>query len=406
MNTFTFDIDDDNTLQLTAGKGGDEFDIQGTPANTTTIFQGGAGQDSVKIATDFFAPPVLGPVYFYGNAAQGDNASFDATITNTPAQAYIFQATASNQQLVLIAGDAPITFKGMKTVTANMPPVGGNFVSIQGVPAGESLNVNDGNADRVIFGNALSSPIGYMGYIRGTTTINANTNTSITLDDSLDETGQHVKLQRAADGSDLITGMSPGDIHLGFGEGTSVNLLGGLGNDTFSPTQTGFYSYRIDGGKGTNALDYSKVAGLSGPTGVYVNLQTGEASGLFGISRIQNVIGSSFDDILVGNGGNVLDGGGGHDLLIAGATASTLRGGGGDDILIGGTTAYDTNVAALDAVLAEWINNHDAPMLTGQVTSNGGGDTLLGQGGNDLFFMAKSDKNKSDAKKGDTIVNV
>ena len=412
LNTFTFDFDNDE-LQLTAGKGGDEFYILGTPANTTTLIQSGAGQDSVNINTDVLIPKVLGPVYFYGNAAQGDNASFVSYDSATPPQFYILQATASkpisrpnvlDQQVVLLSGDAPITFKTIAALTVNMPNVGGNFVSIQGVPAGEALTVNDSNDDRVIFGNAISSPIGLMTDILGTTTINANTNSTITLDDSIDSTGRHVVLQNAAAGGDLITGMSPGDIHLGFGEGTSVNLLGGLGNDTFSLAATAFYGYHIDGGKGTNTLDYSKLTTLESQSGVDVNLQSGEASGLFGISRIQNVIGSPFDDVLVGNGGNVLDGGGGHDLLIAGATASTLEGGGDDDILIGGTTAYDGDIGQLDAVLAEWISNHDAPMLNGQVTSNGGGNTLLGQAGSDLFFMGNGDSNKTDINKEDLVV--
>ena len=60
----------------------------------------------------------------------------------------------------------------------------------------------------------------------------------------------------------------------------------------------------------------------------------------------------------------------------------------------------------LDAVLAEWISNHDAPMLNGQVTSNGGGNTLLGQAGSDLFFMGNGDSNKTDISKGEVIVSV
>jgi len=69
------------------------------------------------------------------------------------------------------------------------------------------------------------------------------------------------------------------------------------------------------------------------------------------------------------------------------------------DLLIGGTTAYDTNEAALDAVMAPWAstasyNDRAAlvrSLLAGEVTSNGGGNTMHGQAGLDLFFGSPSD---------------
>src|SRR5262249_13201070 len=70
-----------------------------------------------------------------------------------------------------------------------------------------------------------------------------------------------------------------------------------------------------------------------------------------------SIDGGDGNDILVGTGGNTLTGGRGLDLLIAGASASTLNGGDGEDILIGGTTAYDTDLATLDSIMAEWTSN-------------------------------------------------
>jgi hypothetical protein len=418
LNTFTFHFTTPGQVDLTAGKGGDEVSVRGTPSNTTTIITGGAGKDDVTIEADAIAPSVLGPLDFYGNASQGDSALIYGEDSLTPAQSYIFQATASkpfsqpnvlDQQRVLIGGDAPITMRGVATLTTATASVG-SFVSIQGVPAGESLNVFDFYDDRVVFGNALSSPIGYMADIRGTVSIMDNGEPeSVTLDDSLDSTGRHVYLEPATDSrGDVIAGMSPGNIYLALGATSTVNLIGGLGNDTFSMLGTGFgANFSVDGGRGTNTLDYSGASGLAGPNGVYVNLQTGEASGLVnGISRIQNVNGSPLDDILVGNGGNFLQGGAGRDLLIAGATASNLNGGADEDLLIGGTTAYDTDAAELEAVLAAWAVNLDTSLLDGQVTSNGGGNTLLGQGGTDFFFVGINDINTTDRKKDETVVYV
>ena len=142
-------------------------------------------------------------------------------------------------------------------------------------------------------------------------------------------------------------------------------------------------------------------------SGVVVNLQLGTATGLLGgIANIQNVVGSAGDDILVGNGGNVLTGGAGRDLLISGAFSSVLNGGGDDDILIGGTTDYDTDQTALTAIMAEWSSATDyatrianlqigtggVPILNAAtVSSNGGGNTLDGNAGLDLFFANMDD---------------
>ncbi|HZU36937.1 MAG TPA: hypothetical protein VFA18_13545, partial [Gemmataceae bacterium] len=70
-----------------------------------------------------------------------------------------------------------------------------------------------------------------------------------------------------------------------------------------------------------------------------------------------------------GSGGNILVGGGGNDTLLDTYNGSSALGGslligslGGDnltagsagDLLIGGPTSYDTNNAALQAILDEW----------------------------------------------------
>jgi hypothetical protein len=163
------------------------------------------------------------------------------------------------------------------------------------------------------------------------------------------------------------------------------------------------------------ALFAAGSAGKSALAGIYVNLQTGTASGLSGIANIQNVTGSPFDDILVGNGGNVLNGGGGNNLLIAGGSASTLIGGPGSDILIGGTTDYDTNQASLQAILNAWNQAPDylsgVTALTngllgaGHVHQNGGGNQLTGGAGLDLFF-AGSTSEVLDLEAGEMIMQI
>jgi Ca2+-binding RTX toxin-like protein len=60
-------------------------------------------------------------------------------------------------------------------------------------------------------------------------------------------------------------------------------------------------------------------------------------------------------DILVGGAGNdSLTGGGLASVLIGGTGADAVTGGAAGDLLIGGSTSFDANVAALQAILAEW----------------------------------------------------
>jgi hypothetical protein len=144
-----------------------------------------------------------------------------------------------------------------------------------------------------------------------------------------------------------------------------------------------------------------------------VDLPLGTATGLArGVTRIQNVIGTAFADILVGNGGGTLTGGAGRNLLIAGPAAATLVGGPDGDILIAGTTVSDRDLTALDAILADWSDTQSDyatrvarlranRLAIGRVASNGQKNTLRGGAGLNLFFAAPLDS--TNPKAGETV---
>jgi hypothetical protein len=109
--------------------------------------------------------------------------------------------------------------------------------------------------------------------------------------------------------------------------------------------------------------------------------------------------------------------GDGRDLLIAGQTRVTFTGGPGQDIHIGGSTNYDTNAAALDAIMTEWSSTDDfatrvqklttgngVPLLDATtVYSNSQGNTL--QGGQDLdLFYAALGSDTVVQKAGDVVI--
>ncbi len=154
---------------------------------------------------------------------------------------------------------------------------------------------------------------------------------------------------------------------LGVDVGSSNNTTGG----TSAGARNVISGNGLDGGGGTNVLDYS----LYGTPGVTLNLQTGSATAIGGgaagkVANISIVIGTSGADTLTGGAGNdvliggagadTLTGGAGRDLLIGGSGADQLDGGSGEDILLAGQCGYysesslSLNLTAINAIMAEW----------------------------------------------------
>src|SRR6185436_15743479 len=128
-------------------------------------------------------------------------------------------------------------------------------------------------------------------------------------------------------GNDLLCGGTGADLVHG-GRGNDL-VDGGAGDDD---RVVGDYGYdRMDGGPGQgDVASFATDVGAGRGGGVKVSLTRHRARGdghdrLF---RFEDVEGSAFEDILVGNGqANTIDGGPGDDVL---------RGGGGRDELLGG----------------------------------------------------------------------
>jgi hypothetical protein len=195
-----------------------------------------------------------------------------------------------------------------------------------------------------------------------------------------------------------ITGGNSGTV-AGLNFSSFANLQGGLARDTFQlnagPGGAGTLSGTIAGGgaKGTNVLDYSYRPSFLG--GVIVNLGTGVATGVGGgVSGIGIVVGSRATDVLKtsGLGGEVLIGGAGddsldadpsnlgvgRDLLVGGSGADLLNGSAAGSILVGGTVSYYSestkviNIAALNAIMAEWTGPSPYALRVAHLFSGGG----------------------------------
>jgi hypothetical protein len=213
-----------------------------------------------------------------------------------------------------------------------------------------------------------------------------------------------------------ITGPSAGQVGA-FAFQAIEHLMGGTGVDTFKLSPAGRITSIRGGGNRGDWLDYSLFPAT---TPVSVNLATGSATDVNGGAAggalgIQNAVGGAGNDTLIGNAlGSILVGGGGNDtitagsgrsLLIGGLGTDTITGGSADDLLISGTTSFDSNQAALMAILNEWqrTDKNYAQRITDLRTGAGlsGGnklvlgttvfndtsaDVLKGNGGLDWFF--------------------
>ena len=177
---------------------------------------------------------------------------------------------------------------------------------------------------------------------------------------------------------------------------TGSILTGGAGDDMLI---AGRGADVIAGGTG---IDTASFAGSA--AGVTVNLATGLADGgdatgdvLIGV---ENLAGSSFDDVLSGTeAGSTIDGGAGDDRLAGGAGDDTLIGGTDDDMLDGGagadnlqggsgfdTADYHRSTVAVDVNLATGVGRRgdaEGDRLTGieALTGSAQGDTLTGNAG-------------------------
>ncbi len=92
------------------------------------------------------------------------------------------------------------------------------------------------------------------------------------------------------------------------------------------------------------------------------------------------VLAGDGNDLVVGNAGDDwISGGAGRDVLIDTGVRLPVwrRRPGGQDLLIGGITLYDTNLDALESVLAEWTSTADQAAHKSSL-SNGTGDYLNG----------------------------
>ncbi|QDH72526.1 Ig-like domain-containing protein [Brevundimonas sp. M20] len=218
----------------------------------------------------------------------------------------------------------------------------------------------------------------------------------------------------------------------GRGNASNNTITGGAGDDVLSG---GAGTDTLIGGGGRDTADYADAL-----TGVDVRLNGGVTrndgfGGTDTLIGIENVTGSAFDDLLIGDAGsNVLRGGLGRDTLIGmdgddvldggAGLANTLQGGRGDDLYIVSAIGdsivefagegYDTIQTSLGslrmAVHVEELIYTGSGTFFGQgnagdnvIRGGLGRDTLMGHDGNDILIGGDGAPDELHGGAGDDI---
>jgi parallel beta-helix repeat protein len=405
-------------VNVYGGSGADIFGAYSTLSPTSMALFGSGGsnqfivEDPVRVLDD-----IQGPLALHGG---GGDMAFVVDAGNTSGHTYALTTGKLQRD-----GMADLTYDGLgkfTLYTANSsndghPPSTVKVLSLDPavtavtvVGAGDTVTVGQNGSMANILGDVSiegSGPFG--GEVK-----------QVTLDDSADSTGQTVTIGYQSRGYE-VTGLansSQGGGIIILPDGTiPLAILGGNGDDTFAIAEQASGlgpALQLDGGGGTNTLDYSSYADFSLPSlspypDILVDLPLGIATGVAGgISHFVNVHGGQARSVIVGDANaNVLVGGTGQNfkgafpvfnVLIGGLGSDTLNAGPNNpnnpnkNIEIGGTTDWDTNMAALESIssielslenVLSWFN-------TSTVHADTSPDTLsLGSGNN--WYLGDTD---------------
>lgn len=364
--------------------------VLGSSLDSPLVMVGQTGNDTLTIDR-------LNPSDYvqYDGGLQDGGAMDVLTINNlTPEQRTAFETTLSSAGYTLGADGLWHTsnpalweyfyvgnnlYSDWETVGLHLASGNGNGI-VDGTDLADSMGpgYTDADGDQIDGADGLDDLIAGNG---GNDTINAGLG-----NDTVDG-GIGNDVIDGGDGNDRIDGGGGNDALTG-GLGNDT-LDGGLGNDTLfggdgaDTLIGGAGADSLNGGAGQDLVDYS-----ASTSGVNVDLANGvgfggdaEGDTYYGIDQ---VLGSNFNDTLIGYDGNttevaqvfsnLLDGGAGDDYIDGRSGEDTLIGGLGADTLIGGQGADSLNGGAGDDLLAI-----------------GGADTAQGGTGDDRFIIDATD---------------
>ena len=365
-------------------------------ADADTSEAGDLGPEDLKFVPAIDSP-TGSPVLISANEVSGTVTVFEVTVpyveVDAPAGSVVFIEEFEGQLFVDIDGETALT----------QPVSDTRSLTINGLGAGiEVIVFSEGNL-RLPDGLVLNNTVDFE---------------SIGIDGTFDRdmidifgsgfgvNGLSAWVQPGADtvevfgfeGEDLL-GVTRGFDPLSL---NNVTLFGGDENDHFVLNAEGA-DLTVHGEEGSDTYDFSDASGgvrvdlnrisrrltsRFGRRGFRFSNNIGAGMKLHGFG-VENIIGSEFNDKLTGDrAANIINGGGGRDLLIGGRSsadrdvlvggddrdvirshggstimigglgADIMIGGRGSDLLIGGETAHDNDLDALRAISDEWSSGN------------------------------------------------
>jgi len=359
----------DEGADVLSGDDGDDVLVGGSGADVLT---GGAGIDRAEYDHSAMGVTV--------SLSAGTGASGDADGDQLSG---IENLTGSAFADALIGDDLANTLNG-----------GAGSDTLDG-GVGDDTLIGGAGADQLIGGDGVD----IASYQTSTVAVTVNlSNVSLNTGDAQGDSYSGIEILQGSAFNDTLTGSAGND-----------TIIGGAGADT------------LDGGGGNDTLSY-----VTSSSGVTINLKTKLASGGSAegdvFSNFENVLGSAYDDLLIGDdlanrflgnegrdylsggiGADVLLAGGGDDLIAGGADGDTLDGGAGGDTLdySGSTAAVTVNLASNSA----WGGHATGDAITGfeDILGSVHNDSLTGDGGNNKLVGGAGNDNLASDAGNDTL---
>ncbi|MEO9895216.1 MAG: calcium-binding protein [Paracoccaceae bacterium] len=201
------------------------------------------------------------------------------------------------------------------------------------------------------------------------------------------------------DGRDTLFGGDENDT-LDGGDGDD-NVSGGNGDDVIVASQG---RDQVNGNAGNDTINYS---GAGSAVTVKLHKDTAvSATYEDSIQDIENVIGTDFDDKLVGDiGDNELWSGAGNDTINNLGGNDTIHTGTGEDFVLGSSDGEQVILGNGDDVARTRGGNDliEAGEGNDTLAGNGGEDTAFGDDGDDTFFMGSQNDTAFGGAGADTI---
>jgi hypothetical protein len=305
LNFTNFSI---STLTVLGGRGNNTYTVSGTPAATSVTLNTGGGADTVNVQA---ASAPLTVTTLSGSAAvtlgnAGSLAGLTAPVSLVTNTAPLDQVvvddsadTANRANVVVgpggITGLAPVALNFVPAFVSTLTVLGGsgnNTYTVTGTPAQGAVTLNTGGGADTVNVQADSAPltvtttsgspgldhnavtIGNAGSLAGitadVTVFNQPSFDLLTIDDSAD-TADHPNVVIGAGG---VTSLAPAALNFGAFSVSTLNVLGGSGNNGYTVAGTPAFSVMaLNAGGGVDAVNIQAtsapltVTATAGPGG-------------------------------------------------------------------------------------------------------------------------------------------